>query len=521
MPADPTPAESLANMPSRIGEVVAPWAARAPERPAIFDNGRSWTYGALAEAIHALRNWLIEKHVRPGDRVMVVNENCATVIGLLLAIADLDAWSILVSARLSDREIDEIYEHSEARRIIYTVDASPQTMALALRRGAMVERIPRAGTLALSPLNPAALPQPVEADPARQVAALVYTSGTTGHPKGVMLTHRNLLFMARVSGLMRQLGPEDRFFAVLPISHIVGLAVVVLGTLLHGGSISLCSRFSPASALNALVEDRVTIMLGVPPMYGLLAEYAALRGLESLSHPALRAIGACGAPLDPSIKAATERLFGMPLHNGYGITECSPTISQTRLDEPQNNCSVGRVLPGVEVKLIGRDGVAVGGSDVGEIRVRGPNVMLGYYKAAGETAAVIDAEGWFNTHDLGRMEGGQLFIVGRTKELIIRSGFNVYPAEIEAVLNAHPAVLQSAVVGRPGGGDEGIIAFVQLVSGIKASAAELAAFATRELAPYKRPTEIVLVDTLPAGSAGKIRKSELGPLLVNLAARQA
>ncbi len=503
--------------PARIDEVLAPWVARSPEHPALIEGSRVWSYDEFRNAVEATRSWLAGKGVQPGDRVMIVNENSAAAVVLVLAAAALNAWAVPVGARLSAREIDGIRAHSRARRVIYTVAASPLAAAHARRHLAEVEPLPvGCGPVAVGPLNPACEPEPREADPTREVAVLIYTSGTTGQPKGVMLTHRNLLFMAKVSGAMRRLGPGDRFYALLPISHIVGLSVVILGSLLNGASVHLCPRFHPALAARALAQERVTIMLGVPSMYALLAEYAEVNGFSALPRPDLRAIGACGAPLDPAVKLATERLLGMPLHNGYGITECSPTVAQTRLDEPRCDCSVGRVLPGVETKLVGPDGSTIGPGEVGELRVRGPNVMRGYYKAPEETAAVIDDEGWFNTQDLARLEGGNLFIVGRTKELIIRFGFNVYPAEIEAVLNRHPDVLQSAVVGRATGGDEEIIAFVQPVVGATPSIADLARHLAGELAPYKRPSRLVLVSSLPTGSSGKIRKSELAVLAAGL-----
>ena len=508
--------------PKRINEVLAPWVARSPDHPALIEGGRVWSYAELAEAVGATRSWLAGKGVRPGDRVMIVNENSAAAIVLLLAVTALNAWAVPVGARLSDREIDLIRTLSGARRVIYTVAASPLAAAHARRHEAETEPLPAGcGPVAVGPLDSACAPEPLEADPARQVAVLIYTSGTTGRPKGVMLTHRNLLFMAEVSGTMRRLGPDDRFYAVLPVSHIVGLAVVILGSLLYGASIHLCPRFHPALAVRALAEEHVTIMLGVPSMFALLAEYAEVSGFHSLRHPDLRAIGACGAPLDPAVKLATERLFGMPLHNGYGITECSPTIAQTRIDEPRSDCSVGRVLPGVETKSLRPDGSVAAPGEVGELRVLGPNVMRGYYNAPEETAAALDEEGWFNTQDLARFEDGNLFIVGRTKELIIRFGFNVYPAEIEAVLNRHPDVLQSAVIGRATGGDEEIIAFVQPVAGATPTVAGLAHHAAGELAPYKRPSRIVLVSSLPTTASGKIRKAELSALAAGLGRHSA
>jgi long-chain acyl-CoA synthetase len=250
--------------------------------------------------------------------------------------------------------------------------------------------------------------------------------------------------------------------------------------------------------------------LGVPSMFSQFLQYAKIRQLHSLKFPALRIISCSGAPLPPAIKSSVEDLFGLPLHHGYGITECSPNIAQVRLDvPPRNDNSVGPLFPGVEARLVGANGEPVQDGQIGELWVRGPNIMKGYYHAPEETAAVIDAEGWFNTRDLARFEEGNLFIVGRTKDLIIRSGFNVYPAEVEAVLNAHPAVAQSAVIGKMTEGGEQILAFVQPSTGSPVTETELAEYAAEHLAPYKRPSQILLVSTMPMTPSGKIAKSEL------------
>jgi len=268
-------------------------------------------------------------------------------------------------------------------------------------------------------------------------------------------------------------------------------------------------RFDPMTAPVALVRDRLTILLGVPAMFVQLLQYAKLRGFSSLNCPDLRIISSSGAPLQPTVKSAVESLFGLVLHNGYGITECSPTIAQTRVDEPRSDTSVGRVFPGVEVKLMGVDGKLMAEGEVGELRVRGPNVMKGYYRAPAETAAAIDSEGWFNTGDLARMDDGNLFIEGRTKELIVHLGLNVYPVEVEGVLNAHPAVLRSAVIGRSIQGDEEIVAFVQLLPGSLLTTSDLAQYAAAHLASYKRPSRILLVPSMPLTPTGKVVKGEL------------
>lgn len=514
--------EVLANLPENISDVIGPWVERTPDQLALAEPTGRWTYRQLASAIVEARTWLGGLGVRAGDRVMVVCENCRSFVAILLALTKMDAWPVLVNARLSPREVDQIREHCGARRVIYTTSVSPHATEHAKRHGAVMYLDSSLGSVAIGPLNEEAAAEPVDADHRNGVAALIYTSGTTGVPKGVMLTHRNLLFLAAVSARIRALNPDDRLYAILPMSHAVGLSVVLLGGLLSGARLYMAPRFDPGAALAALDRDELTVMLGVPGMFAMMLEYAKTKGKEALQFPALRIISSSGAPLDPALKAAVEKLFGLPLYNGYGVTECSPTIAQAKVGEPRKDTSVGRILHGVEVKFVGADGKQVAEGEVGELWVRGPNVMKGYYLAPHETAAAIDAEGWFNTRDLARLAEGNLFIVGRTKELIVRFGFNVYPAEVEAVLNAHSMVLRSAVLGREAGGTNGgeeIVAFVQLVTGSTLTVSELAHYAARHLVPYKRPSQIVFLAQIPLTPTGKIMKDKLSRLATDSRAR--
>src|SRR5207302_3361894 len=208
-----------------------------------------------------------------------------------------------------------------------------------------------------------------------------------------------------------------------------------------------------------------------------------------------------------------ERELGLPLSNGYGITECSPGISGVRFDAPRSDQAVGTLLPGVEARVRTIDRIPAARDEIGELHVRGRNVMRGYYRAPDLTAKAIDSEGWFNTGDLARFEGDCLYIVGRTKEMIIRSGFNVYPAEIEAIISSHHAVVQCAVVGRPVEGNEEVVAFVQLLKDSETSPQDLMAHISPQLTSYKRPSEIIVLDALPATSTVKILKHKLAESL--------
>lgn len=503
------------NFPERTSDIITPWVSSMPEKLALVEASGAWTYLQLANAIVDAKTCLKVLGVRPGDRVMLVCENCRASVAILLSLAEIDAWPVLVNARLSAREVDEIRDHCGARRVIYTTSVSPHAREHAKRHGAVIEEVQGLALLGIGQLNEKVEPEAVDTDVSQRIGALIYTSGTTGLPKGVMLTHRNLLFVAAVSAKIRSFNPHDRLYGVLPMSHAVGLSVVLLGALISGASLYLSHRFDPVQALATLKKEQLTVMLGGPSMFSIIAEYAKLKSLKSLRLPKLRIISSSGAPLQAAVKAQVEELFGMTLYNGYGVTECSPNISQAVVGERRADTSVGRVLPEVEVQLVGPDQKPVPEGQVGELWVRGPNVMKGYYRAPEETAAAINSDGWFNTRDLARLSKGYLFIEGRTKELIVRFGLNVYPAEVEAVLNSHPAIARSAVVGRTVEGTEGgeeVVAFAQPKPGSAISENELALFAAQHLAPYKRPSHILLVPEMPLTLTGKVLKSELSRL---------
>ncbi len=497
-----------------VSEIAADWATRTPEAAALVEGARRWTYRELDRAVRAAAEWLVGAGVRPGDRVVLVCENCSAAVALYLACARIGAWPVVVNARLSDREIDEISEHSGARRAIFTSEASLHARRHGERHRAEIAEPADFGSIMLGPLNNSADAEPGEPDRADNVAALIYTSGTTGRPKGVMLSHNNLLFVARASAKARRFSPEDRVAAILPISHILGLTGVLLGSLAAGAAVHLVSRFDPASVLIALEREELSVLLGTPSMYAMLTEFAARKGRAPIAAPRLRHISAAGAPLDAATKAAAEHAFGQTLHNGYGITECSATIALTTLGPARRDCSAGRLLPDIEARLVDQSGRHVPAGTSGELCVRGPGVMKGYYRDPLQTAEAIDEEGWFRTGDLAREEEGNFFIVGRSKEMIIRFGFNVYPAEIEGVLNAHPAVARAAVVGNATVRGEEVTAFIHRLPGARVSPAELAEYAAARLATYKRPSAFVFVETMPVSAAGKILKSALAASLV-------
>jgi acyl-CoA synthetase (AMP-forming)/AMP-acid ligase II len=505
-----TPDAAQDLQPQRLHHWLDHWVQRQPDAPALQDERTTLSYCALAGAVDAAAQGLREAGVLAGDRVLVVGENCNAAAVLVLACSRLDAWVSLVNARLSEREIDTFLEHSQARVVVGLVEASPEAARHLQRLGGQPRRWPGAGELLLAPGHPQAAPEPVSEAAAEQVAALIYTSGTSGAPKGVMLTHANLLFIAANSRRQRRLSNADRVYGVLPLSHVYGLTAVLLATLSAGASLVLAARFAPEAMARALADEGITVLHGVPAVYAKLLEWGDRPG-NNLHASALRVAQSGGAPLDQALKDRFEQHFGLTLQNGYGMTEASPSICQTRLDAPRRDCSVGPPIPGIEVRLVHLATRApVPAGETGELWLRGPNVMKGYYRNPALTAETVDAEGWLNTGDLARVEtDGTLTIVGRSKELIIRSGFNVYPVEVEDVLNAHPDVVLSAVVGRPVPGNEEVVAFVEPVPGRSLDTEALMAWLRERLSPYKLPAQIVVMPQLPASATGKLYKQRL------------
>jgi acyl-CoA synthetase (AMP-forming)/AMP-acid ligase II len=326
----------------RIDRIPALWAERRPDAVALADPAGPRTWRELDAAIAAIADTLRKRGVRPGDRVMIVGENCAAMVAVLFAVASLDAWIVNLNARLSAREVDAIRDHSGAICGIFLTDNSAEAAAHAARHDAAALPDFGWGAIACSPLDFSSAPEPAPPAGESPVAALVYTTGTTGEPKGVMLTHANLLFVAGTAGGLRGLSTEDRVLGVLPMSHVYGLTSVCLGSLLAGASIHLQARFTPAGLEAALVRDRVTLCQGVPAMYAKYLEHLDGRRVEA---PALRGIYCGGAPLSPSVKAAVEGAFGLPLHNGYGLTEPRPTLPRHAPTDPATIAPSARPCP--------------------------------------------------------------------------------------------------------------------------------------------------------------------------------
>ncbi|CAG0985245.1 fatty-acyl-CoA synthase [Burkholderiales bacterium] len=503
----------------RIADVVDRGAARFADRPALRDGDRVLTYLDLARSVEASSAGLAALGVRAGDRVIVVTENGAEAIVLLFAVGRLDAWPLLAAARLGAREIDAIAVLCEPRLALYLSARSEAAAGHAARRGASAVELAPLGTMHVErpPGDPE--PEPPPARPGDGVAAMICTSGTTGAPKAAMLTHANILFIAQAQRRLRRYGPHDRVYLPMPIAYAGALASITMSTLVAGGCVHLAQRFAPEELARALREDGVTVVPGVPALHARFAAWVREHP-DAFSAPRARMVTSASSPLDATVKAAIESLYGLPLQNGYGLTETSAVVCQTRLDDRRSDTSVGRPLPDVRVRIVDADGCDAVPGETGEIQVRGPNVFPGYYRNPDETRAAFTPEGWFRTGDLGRVDrAGDLHIAGRFKDLIKHSGYTVYPADVEAALNAHPAVATCAVVGRPHGADEQIVAFAQLEDGASVTPADLAAFLAGRIADHKQPGLLRIVPHLPTLANGKADRMSLRKVALGLPAQ--
>lgn len=505
----PDPTRLLSEMPERYSQVVRRRAKTEPHRRALAFAGREMTYGELWTTTRDAIELLTRMGIRAGDRVLLVGENGLQLIPLLLAASELDAWAAPLNARMSVREVQAIREFADCRRSIYCVGDSAAANDHAAADETAGEREDLLGPLILNKLNEGAVAEPSFSDKARQTAVLVFTSGTTGEPKGVKVSHQALIYMGANMAKLRNITPDDVFYNSSPISHAIGLGTVLMTAFWAGASVELVGRFTPEHLVQAVQGERITSVTAVPTLFARVLDYAEKEKL-SLKSRRLRIIATAGAPLDLALKARVEEAFGVPISNSYGMTECNP-IARSAGGVETNE--VGELQPGVEIRLVREDGGDAEVDEGGEIWVKSPCLMLGYYRNEAATLAVMRDAGFMATGDLAKFDGkGRLYIVGRSKELIIRSGFNVYPVEVESVISLFPGVAQVAVVGRPVSGNEEVVAFVQPAPGTRLDVEALSRWASNRLAPYKRPAEIIVSPELPIGPTGKIFKTRLREL---------
>jgi long-chain acyl-CoA synthetase len=478
-----------------------------PDRLAISDDRRNLTYRQLTIFARVMRDIIASQTAAPHVGVMLPAS--PAFAGTLFGALWLPRTVVPLNFLLSPAEIADIVQDAGLDLIVATRFFERITAELPART-IFLEDLPLKRQMFMAMLR--RLPPVPRVDPDDN-AVILYTSGTSGRPKGVQLSYRNLRSNCDACIQAAHMDSSHTFLNVLPPFHVFGLTATTLAPIVLKASCHCIPRFHPTKVIQTIAEKRISIFMAIPSMY------AAMLRAKSAAPDALRSLYLAisgGEPLPPTVAAGMEARFGVRLTEGYGLTETSPAVSFNTPDAYRAG-TVGRPIPGVEVKLIGiEDGQPLPpGSGEGEIVVRGPNVMKGYYRRSEETAAVLSSDGWFKTGDIGRIDAdGFLSITGRKKEMLIIGGENVFPREIEAVLEDHPAVADAAVISiTDESRGEVPIAFVSLKEGQSATDIELRQFARERLAGYKVPKQVHIAQDLPRGPTGKILKRKLRELL--------
>lgn len=473
------------------------------------ETGRSMTFSSLKASSIRLAAALAARGIVPGDKVALLMHNglqtCRLLIGAMYGGYCVTPLNLLAQPS----QLDYVIDHCDARIVFASVDQAERARAAAARSSRPIE------VVALDVDVDEFLDAPAVAEPLAPVAEdddalMMYTSGTTGTPKGVVLANRAVVAGGRFVTEAHGLGPVDRVLAVLPLYHINAQIVTAAAPLVHGGSLVLPRRFSSSAFWEFVSRFGCTWINVVPTIiaYLLEGEDPRARGL-AIDH--VRFCRSASAPLPPSHLRAFEAKFGIGVIETMGLTETAAPCFTNPLDSAQRRIgSPGRAF-GNEAKIVDTHGNALPPLARGEVMVHGPNVMTGYYKAPAETARALEPDGWLHTGDLGYLDDdGFLFVTGRIKELIIKGGENIAPREIDEAILRHPAVLEAAAVGIPDEryGQE-ILAGVVLKPGAACTEAELVAWCRSELGPYKTPKILRILDELPKGPSGKVQRLKL------------
>lgn len=472
------------------------------DRSALISRGRATTYGELRDQVARMRGGLAARGIAPGDRVAILAANNWYFVSAYLAVLGAGAIAVPLNPQSPAAEVEREVMATGAKLAL--VGPSGRELAEAVDRGVLAAE----GVVDVADLL-AADPVPLVDRAADDVAVLLFTSGTVGAPRPAMLTHGNL--SANLDQVLanpaRPYGGDEVTLAVLPLFHVFGLNAVLGLTLRVGGTVVLVERFDPHSTLAEVAEHGVTVLSGVPTMW---AAWAELPDVDPGALASVRDAVSGAAPLDPSVRRAVRDRFGLDLTEGYGLTEASPAVT-SGLGHDAPDGSIGVPLPGVQVRLVDSEGQDALVGDPGEIWVRGPNVFAGYWDDPEATAAALTSDGWLRTGDTAVVDDdGFLWLVDRTKDVIIVSGFNVFPGEVEDVLALHPAVEAAAVVGVPHPhSGEAVRAYVVVRDGAHVDEDALVEHACRHLARYKTPSSIAFVDELPHGLTGKLLRRAL------------
>ncbi|MFE9445420.1 long-chain fatty acid--CoA ligase [Streptomyces sp. NPDC006602] len=488
-----------------IAENLSATTRLHPDHPALRFGEAVVPYTELDAAASRIAATLQAEGLTAGDRVGLMLPNVPAFVALYYGILRAGGVVVPMNPLLKEKEIQHCLVDSGARRLFVYEGVAQQATAAAAATGTPVNAV-GADWVPADEQTPITEPCPRDDG---DLAALLYTSGTTGTPKGAALTHGNLGRNAEVlADHVVDITDDDVMMARLPLFHAFGQTGSMNAGIRRGACLVLVPRFDPAEVLAMLSELGVTIFVAVPTMYNaLLHQPPVTTGSEA---GALRVCVSGGASLPGEVLYAFEKRFGCTVGEGYGLSETSPVSTFNHLDRPRKAGSIGTPMLGVEVRLVDEAGKDVSPGDVGEIAIRGDNVMAGYWNRPEETAETIP-DGWLRSGDLARQdEDGYFFIVDRKKDVIIRGGYNVYPREIEEVLYEHPDVLEAAVLGLPHRhlGEE-VAAAVVLTPDGRATEDELRSFVKARVAPYKYPREIRIVPSLPKGSTGKILKREI------------
>jgi len=487
---------------TNLATILTTSARRYPDNAAIRLHDLLVTYTELDDLTAHTAGWLRARGVEPGDRVGIVMPNVVPFPAFYYGVLRVGATVVPINPLLKSGEIEHYFGDSGAKLALVWASAGDEAAMAAKATGTEIVVVDddTLDSAAQWPSAPEVVPRTED-----DTAVILYTSGTTGAPKGAQLTHANLYHNCIAFNRLFDLGPTDVVMGCLPLFHAFGQSNGLNATIAAGASLTLVPRFEPASVLQLIERHRVTVFEGVPTMYVTMLNTDA----GAVDTASLRMCISGGAALPLEVLRAFRRVFGAMILEGYGLSETSPTATFNRPEQTKPG-SIGVPIDGVELKLVNRDGSTTAPGDTGEIAIRGHNVMKGYWNQPDATAAAI-TDGWFRTGDLAtRDDDGFYFIVDRKKELIIRGGFNVYPREIEEVLYQHPSVREVAVVGVPHAthGEE-VAAAITLRPGRSATPEELREYVKARVAPYKYPRHVWLVDALPQGPTGKILKREI------------